>query len=459
MNPIWWRVLVICAVVALSSLGIGALFGMMPALVCVSLLLALVWGRDQRTLIAIWNWIDSGRDGAPPHTSGVWEDLLARLYRQNRENERHQRALSDALGSFRRAGQALPDGVVMLNQQNQIVWCNGQAEEHFNLKLRSDIGQSITNLLRHPDFLEYLEQGQWEHSIDLRVRAPVGQAADRVLSAQLVAYGQDQRLLLSRDVTKIERLETMRRDFVANVSHELKTPLTVLAGFLETIREVKLPARQQEHYLDLMTEQAERMQHLVADLLVLSALEGNDTMADEQINMAALLQRIEAATRSISAGRHELSFDAEPGLDLWGAESEVASALTNLITNAIRYTPDGGRIEVQWQRVSDENGESARCIVTDTGIGIPAQHLPRLTERFYRVERGRSRESGGTGLGLAIVKHVLTRHQGHLEVISTVGVGSRFSAVFPAARTRKPAPAAPQAEGVEVDGETIEAGG
>jgi two-component system phosphate regulon sensor histidine kinase PhoR len=267
----------------------------------------------------------------------------------------------------------------------------------------------------------------------LRVRQSQ-KLGDRLLSVQLIVYGDEQKLLLSRDVTKIERLETMRRDFVANVSHELKTPLTVLAGFLETIREIELSDEQEAHYLTLMAEQAERMQQLVSDLLTLSALEANSTPVDESIDMCAVLERVEGTARSLSAGRHALSFQIDSSLDLMGAESEVASALTNLVTNAVRYTPDGGRVDVTWSKVLLSEGNVGRFEVRDSGIGIPAQHLPRLTERFYRVDRGRSRDSGGTGLGLAIVKHALTRHQARLEVTSTVGIGSTFAAVFPERR-------------------------
>jgi two-component system phosphate regulon sensor histidine kinase PhoR len=267
-----------------------------------------------------------------------------------------------------------------------------------------------------------------------------GQLADHILSVQLVEYGDAQRLLLSRDITKIERLETMRRDFVANVSHELKTPLTVLAGFLETIREVKLPARQQEHYVALMSEQAERMQSLVADLLTLSALEADRGPTGDAIDMSVLLARIEAAAAELSKARHTITFTADPNLNLFGSETEIASALTNLVTNAIRYTPDGGEICVSWSRIETAQGVYAQFAVSDTGIGIEAHHLPRLTERFYRVDRGRSRGSGGTGLGLAIVKHVLTRHQGRLEVTSSVGAGSRFVALFPESRIQTRVP-------------------
>lgn len=433
LNPIWWSAAAILAALCLAGAGLYWLFGAAVAFAFVGMTFALLWLRDQRHVSTLWRWIESEGARLPIAANGTWDELLARLYRQSRDHRREQAALSDALTSFRRAAQALPDGVVMLNAQNQILWCNPQAEGHFNLKLEADAGQGITNLLRTPDFLTYLARHQWDQPIDLRMRYG-GPSPDRILSVQLVSYGDAQKLLLSRDTTKIERLETMRRDFVANVSHELKTPLTVLAGFLETIREVKLPARQQERYVELMSEQAERMQHLVADLLTLSALEADANPVDESVDMSMLLEHVRSAAIELSKGRHEIVFECSDELHLLGSESEITSALTNLVTNAIRYTPDGGRIYASWSPVSSEAGTDGEFSVSDTGIGIPAQHLPRLTERFYRVDRGRSRESGGTGLGLAIVKHVLTRHQAQLKISSTVGLGSRFTAVFPASR-------------------------
>lgn len=433
MNPLRWRVLVGLGAIGVLGAILARLQGLEAGLGLIAFCLLVFWLRDQRHLSALERWVDRDRKASLPPASGAWDDVFAKLYRQSRENERQQALLTEALASLRRAAQALPDGVVMLNGQNQILWCNGQAEQHFNLKLASDAGQSVTNLLRAPDFLTYLAAGDWEVPVELRMRGG-GQSNDRILSVQIVAYGDAQRLLLSRDVTKIERLENMRRDFVANVSHELKTPLTVLAGFLETIREVKLPARQQEHYLSLMSEQAERMERLVADLLTLSALEADRMPHAETINMTALLANIEAAAAELSKGRHKLLFVAEDGVNLLGSEIEVASALTNLVTNAIRYTAEGGEIRVSWGKIDAPEGLYGRFEVADTGIGIEAHHLPRLTERFYRVDRGRSRGSGGTGLGLAIVKHVLTRHQARLEISSALNVGSSFVALFPETR-------------------------
>jgi two-component system phosphate regulon sensor histidine kinase PhoR len=255
------------------------------------------------------------------------------------------------------------------------------------------------------------------------------------LSVQLIPYGEAQKLLLSRDVTRLERVETMRRDFVANVSHELRTPLTVLAGFLETVQELELDARRTRDYVNLMAEQARRMQRIVDDLLALSALESSpEPSLEERVSMRGLLARVKSDADALSGGRHQVVLDAAEGLDIAGAESEIASAFSNLVSNAVRYTPAGGRITLRWE--SDANG--ARLSVVDTGQGIPAQHLPRLTERFYRVSTSRSRETGGTGLGLSIVKHVLQLHQARLEIASEIGVGSTFSCVFGPERLLEP---------------------
>ncbi len=449
LKSIWWRTAA-NLLLLLCFWGVVALFSIRAAFAVSTLWLMVAWLRDRRYQNALSAWIaNAERDPLPP-ARGPWDDTFAELYRQKRESQKEQAALADALTSLRRAAQALPDGVVLLNAQNQIIWCNAQAEEHLDLKLASDAGQGIANLLRAPDFQAYLAQGEWDSALLLRVRTGSARL-ERALSVQLIEYGDSQRLLLSRDVTKLERLETMRRDFVANVSHELKTPLTVLSGFLETIREIKPPAKQRDEYLALMSEQAARMATLVSDLLTLSELEGSRPVSEDRIDMHALLKRIEDVTRPLSGGRHDLSFSSTPGLNLEGAESEIASALTNLVTNAIRYTPPGGRIEVSFQADGDHADAGASFVVTDTGIGIPTQHLPRLTERFYRVDRGRSRDTGGTGLGLAIVKHVLTRHQAQLEITSTVGIGSRFMARFPAARVRHDAPAPRRAAAVEDD--------
>ena len=430
MNAVWVKTFFFIGAVAIVTLIVRALSDWTTAFAFAAVAFTLRYLRDAIHLRNLWRWSRQEQGAILPRSSGAWEELYAQLYHRGRATQRQHAALTEALATFRGAAQALPDGVVTLNAQNQIVWCNAQAEEHLNIKLSKDAGQNIANLVRAPDFLAYLSHGEWARPVQLRLRH-ARHGAERMLSLQLVAYGDAQKLILSRDITRFEKLETMRRDFVANVSHELKTPLTVLSGFLETISEAALSPKQQSDYLGLMREEADRMQRLVDDLLTLSALEANSAPSEDFIDATSLFARIEEIARQLSGGRHDIVFEIERGLAMLGSELELTSAFTNLLTNAIRYTPDGGRIGVRWRKQDDG---SAAYTVSDTGIGIPAAHLPRLTERFYRVDRGRSRLAGGTGLGLAIVKHVLTRHQGRLAIASEVGKGSRFTATLPARR-------------------------
>jgi two-component system, OmpR family, phosphate regulon sensor histidine kinase PhoR len=363
-----------------------------------------------------------------PRGRGVWEDMLADLHRYLRRRDTEAAELSRALTRFRAAARALPDGVVILDRDNHIEWANPTAAAHFGIDARRDAGQAVINLIRHPDFVEYLRRGDFSEPMLLR-----SSFNEAVLSVRVIEFGEDRKLLNSRDVTAEERIDTMRRDFVANVSHELKTPVTVLAGFVETLADdsFDLSSAQRARFLGMMAEQAKRMQRLVEDLLTLSALESDGSPPDEQpIDMRPFVERLAEEARALSAGRHALETRIADDCRLLGSAKELHSALSNLVSNAVRYTPAGGSIGLAWRL---EGGRGVFS-VSDTGIGIEARHIPRLTERFYRVDSSRSRETGGTGLGLAIVKHALTRHQAVLEVTSELGRGSRFSAVFPPAR-------------------------
>jgi two-component system phosphate regulon sensor histidine kinase PhoR len=326
---------------------------------------------------------------------------------------------------FRRAAEALPEGVVILDHQNRIEWCNDTAAAHLGLDPRADVGQRITNLVRVPEFAEYVKAGDGHAP----VRIDLG--GDVVYTVQTIEYGESQKLLLSRDVTQAERVETMRRDFVANVSHELRTPLTVLVGFLETVRELKLDPQRTRDYLVMMQEQAARMHRIIEDLLALSQLESAPPPAADRVRVLPLLERLRRDAEAVSAGKHRVVLDAHPSVDLVGSESELSSAFGNLATNAVRYTPAGGEVRLEWRE--DRDGGASFSVV-DTGVGIAPEHLPRLTERFYRVDRSRSRETGGTGLGLAIVKHAVSRHEARLEIDSAPGKGSRFTVRFTAKR-------------------------
>ena len=388
----------------------------------------LAWAlyRQRSELRKLKRWLAQPRLPDPPEAEGTWGEVLNLLHRRRRETLKRRRQLARLMVRSRRAAQALPYGVTVLDAQMRLDWCNQAAREHLALDPERDRGEPVVNYVRHPEFVAYLAARQFAQP--LRLRTPA--AGARMISIQLVPFEEAGGLLLSQDVTGAERLEAMRRDFVANVSHELRTPLTVLTGFIETIRDLKLDAGRVRDYVGLMVPQAERMRRIIEDLLTLSALEHAPPPPEERIRVRPLLERLRGEIEQLSAGRHRVALAIEGGHDLSGAETEIAGAFVNLATNAVRYTPPGGEIRMAW-RSSEAGGEFA---VEDTGIGIEAEHIPRLTERFYRVDRGRSRETGGTGLGLAIVKHALSRHQATLEVESTPGKGSRFTVRFPAAR-------------------------
>ncbi len=413
--------------IAVPAFVVGFLFGPAWGWALFSTGLAALIVHHVRNLHRLREWAHRSLAESVPESIGAWEDVFTLLYRRQRGEVGRRRQLARLLARSRRAGRALPYGLAIVDEEFRIVWCNDSCESHFGIDAESDAGQPITNLVRQPEFVEYVVARDFSSPLELKTTRADG----LVLSIQLVPYVESQHLLLSRDITQGIRVETMRRDFVANVSHELRTPLTVLVGFLETVQELKLDPERSRDYLNLMAEQGRRMQGIIDDLLTLSTLESApEPPHEERVDVASLLARIRGETEALSAGRHRIVLDVEPGFDLLGTESEIASAFGNLASNAVRYTPAGGEVRVVW-RASQKGAEFA---IEDTGPGIEAEHVPRLTERFYRVDRGRSRETGGTGLGLAIVKHALARHQATLEIESTPGKGSRFTANFPARR-------------------------
>jgi two-component system phosphate regulon sensor histidine kinase PhoR len=376
----------------------------------------------------------------PSRGPGIWGELSERIRKLLREREQQTRQAEDRLQEFLAAIQASPNGVVLLDAQGRIEWCNQTAAGQFGIDAERDLAQHLANLVRDPGFVAYL--ASWNYSrdvlIDAQNRTPRGGPIR--LSVQVHPYAGNRRLLLTRDVTALEQAETMRRDFVANVSHEIRTPLTVLAGFVETLQNLPLDADARARYLRLMSQQSQRMEMLVNDLLTLSRLEGSAAPpANQWTRVRALLAQGEDEGRGLS-GRlappqgHKLSFALDADSEIAGASSELQSAMSNLLSNAIRYTPGGGEVAVSWKVLPDGRGEYA---VRDSGPGIAVEHIPRLTERFYRIDRSRSRETGGTGLGLAIVKHIAQRHGAELKIESVVGKGSRFALVFPASRVRE----------------------
>ena len=383
------------------------------------------------------SWFRSGPQGEPPRLAGLWREVSDRIRRLLRQREREVQVHADRLKQFLDAIQASPNGVTLLDSQGRIEWCNSAASQHLGIDAQRDLGQHVVHLVRDPAFARYFQLTQHDVEVQMDGRSPsISQTVK--LSAQLYPYGEGQQLLLTRDITALTHADNMRRDFVANVSHEIRTPLTVLAGFVETLQSLPLAPEQQQHYLELMGVQASRMQTLVNDLLTLSQLEGSPPPSQsEQVALVPLMAQIEADARALStltgetgSPVHVLVFATTPAWSLAGSRTELHSAVSNLVSNAVRYTPAGGRIEVAWR----EQGDELVMAVRDTGPGIAPEHLPRLSERFYRVDRSRSRETGGTGLGLAITKHVAQRHGGALRIESELGKGSTFMLVLPTSR-------------------------
>ena len=418
----------------------GGLAGMLTA----GLLWVLV---DFTRGLRVLQWLRSGDVSDVPLKLGLWGEVAERARRLVRQREHETRDSDRRLQDFLAALQASPNGVVLLDAQGRIEWFNQTAAQHFGLESGRDLLQHMVNLVRDPAFTAYVGGGNYLASVVMQGRGH-SSAHPLRLSVHLHDYGEGRRLLLSRDVTMFEQAEAMRRDFVANVSHEIRTPLTVLSGFVETLQTLPLDATERARYLDLMAQQAGRMQSLVSDLLMLSRLEGSPLPgAAEWSSLPGLMSQVEQEAQALSmllnppmtGPAQALMFDPAPARELAGTPSELHSALSNLVSNAVRYTPAGGEVRCGW--LSHEDGRM-EFYVQDSGPGIAPEHIPRLTERFYRVDRSRSRDTGGTGLGLAIVKHVAQRHGAELRIESTPGKGSRFAIVFPASRvcqTARPA--------------------
>lgn len=377
-------------------------------------------------------WLRNGRRAQPPQSWGVWGEIFEHYYRMQRRYAKRKKRLSRVIREFRESTSAMPDGTIVLDADRRISWFNGAAVRLLDLAGNRDIGQPVTSLVRAPAFERFIRDGDFSRPVE--IDSPVNLGGG--LSIRVVPYGRGQYLMLIRDITRLQRLENMRRDFVANASHELRSPLTVLGGYLETMTEDDEIPEIWSGPLDEMQSQCRRMTTLVNDLLELSRLE-TDAPADpdeQPVDVAEVVRRVrkEALAQAGGAAR-TIETDLDESLGLAGVENELYSAFSNLIFNAVRYTDNDGCIRIRWRR---EAGGGARFCVSDDGIGIDARHLPFITQRFYRVDPSRSRSQGGTGLGLAIVKHVLNRHDARLRVDSELGEGSEFCCVFPDSRLR-----------------------
>ncbi len=370
------------------------------------------------------HWAALPRNRDLPAGAGAWGLVFERIARFSRNETATRNALSTELAQVHAAVDRLPDGLVVLDRFDHVEWCNNAAAELHGI---FGSGRPIHHFIRQPEFIAYLEGSDYRKPPVLRLDTRPG----RQFELRLYRTDGDAKLLTTRDITEHAKLDAMRRDFIANVSHEIRTPVTVIGGFAETLLSLDFDEDTRREYLGMILRQSQTMQRLVDDLLTLSTLENATATPEEsRIDMHALIESLASDARVLSQGRHRITVRLEAPAPVWGAAKELESAVRNLLTNAVRYTPDGGRIDVDW-RVRDGEGW---LTVRDTGIGIAPEHLPRLAERFYRVDRGRSRDSGGTGLGLAITKHVLQRHGGRLHVESRPGSGSAFSLRLPGTR-------------------------
>jgi two-component system phosphate regulon sensor histidine kinase PhoR len=391
----------------------GLLFALLA--VCVMLVVQLHYLR------LLSDWLEDPASAKLPDGWGAWTDIFSRLYKLRRGDEKNQAELTEWLARFRQAMRLLPDGVVIMDDVLFLEWCNPAAEQHLGLELDRDKGRRVTNLVRSPEFMDYIILGRYEQPLTLSFR-------DRKLIVQIIPFENRRQILVTHDATESERIEMMRRDFIANASHELRTPLTVINGFLEIAQsQSNLDPQTRMAHLKLMTEQGQRMQNLVEDMLTLTRLESVEyPVRPEKVNVHYLLDQILQESMALSAGKHRISLDVD-GPDIMGSTEELRSAFGNLVSNAVRYTPEHGSISIAWKQTAS----GPQFVVRDTGIGIRPENISRLTERFYRVDKSRSRETQGTGLGLAIVKHVLLRHDAVLAIDSEPGKGSTFMVRFP----------------------------
>jgi two-component system phosphate regulon sensor histidine kinase PhoR len=411
-----------------EQLGHPATLGLMGAAAAVLSLTVVDTLKGYQLL----DWLRTP-EANPPKLPGLWGEVAHRMYRVVRQRDALIADERRRLDQFLSGIQASPNGVILLDDTEHITWISTVAADHFGMDPVRDLQQRVTNLIRQPAFVQYLQSGDYREP----VKCLMPRGGQGYLSVQVSSYGEGLKLILSQDITERERSDTMRRDFVANVSHEIRTPLTVLNGFIETLGSLPLTEVERRRVIELMAQQAERMQILVSDLLTLAQIEGSPRpTSDRWIRVGDLMRRLESEGRGLSRERHPMSFEMDDRgqeAEIAGVQSEWLSAMSNLVSNAVRYTPDGAAIDVRWTTLPDGGGEFS---VRDSGIGIAPEHIPRLTERFYRVDGSRSRETGGTGLGLSIVKHVVQRHGGELRITSETGKGSTFILSVPTARVR-----------------------
>ncbi|MEH0875444.1 phosphate regulon sensor histidine kinase PhoR [Pectobacterium cacticida] len=416
----WKRLALELAFFCLPAVLLGLIFGYLPWFLLVAVLSLLCWNFYNQLKLSHWLWVD--RSMTPPPGRWSWEPLFYGLYQMQLRNRRRRRELALLIKRFRSGAESLPDAVVMTTEDGTIFWCNHLAQHLLSFRWPEDNGQNILNLLRYPDFTNYMKAQDFSRPLTLQLNN------SHHVEFRVMPYSAGQLLMVVRDVTQMHQLEGARRNFFANVSHELRTPLTVLQGYLEMMQEDTLDAALRGKALSTMQEQTRRMDGLVKQLLTLSRIEAATAIdLNEKVDIPLILRVLQREAQTLSQGRHEIVFRVNENLRVFGNEEQLRSAVSNLVYNAVNHTPEGTHIEVCWQKVP----QGAQFQVSDNGPGIAAEHLPRLTERFYRVDKARSRQTGGSGLGLAIVKHALSHHDSRLEIMSEDGLGSRFVFTLP----------------------------
>ncbi len=404
----------------MPGLLLGLIIGYQPWFLLASVLAALCWNFYNQLRLSYWLWVD--RSMTPPPGRWSWEPLFYGLYQMQLRNRRRRRELALLIKRFRSGAESLPDAVVITTEEGGIIWCNRLAQHLLSFRWPEDNGQNILNLLRYPEFTQYMQQQDFSRPLTLTLKNA------HHVEFRVMPYSEGQLLMVARDVTQMHQLEGARRNFFANVSHELRTPLTVLQGYLEMMSDESLDGALQSKALHTMQEQTRRMDGLVRQLLTLSRIEAAAAIdLNEKVDIPLMLRVLKREADTLSQGRHEIVFRVNEQLQVFGNEEQLRSAVSNLVYNAVNHTPSGTRIEVCWQQTP----QGAQFQVSDNGPGIAAEHLPRLTERFYRVDKARSRQTGGSGLGLAIVKHALSHHDSRLEILSEEGAGSRFMFTLP----------------------------
>lgn len=416
----WKRLVLELVLCCIPALVLGAIFGYLPWFLLAAVTGLLVWHFWNLLQLSWWLWVD--RSMTPPPGHGSWEPLLYGLHQMQMRNKKRRRELGSLIKRFRSGAESLPDAVVLTTAEGVIFWCNGLAQQLLGLRWPDDNGQNILNLLRYPEFTQYLKRQEFLKPLNLVLNN------GRHLEIRVMPYSDQQLLMVARDVTQMHQLEGARRNFFANVSHELRTPLTVLQGYLEMMQEQTLEGAPREKALHTMREQTSRMEGLVRQLLTLSKIEASPVqMLNETIDVPMMLRVVEREAQTLSQQKQTIEFHIDSSLKVLGSEDQLRSAISNLVYNAVNHTPPATHIVVSWKRVP----HGAEFCVEDNGPGIAAEHIPRLTERFYRVDKARSRQTGGSGLGLAIVKHAVNHHDSRLNITSTPGQGTRFSFILP----------------------------